>query len=121
MKHNIPQKPGRRRTGAADTPQGAPKARAEMPGDVIVSRFLKPRNMTQKQAAKALGIPLACFSALIGGRTRISAEYALRLSIFFGIPASFWMGLQSEYDLACLEPEIVKKISGEVSAGYPAR
>lgn len=54
--------------------------RIPLPGDIIISRFIKPRNITQKEVAEGLGIPLVCFSAMLGGRIRISAEYALRLS-----------------------------------------
>ena len=53
--------------------------RIPLPGDIIISRFIKPRNITQKEVAEGLGIPLVCFSAMLGGRIRISAEYALRL------------------------------------------
>ncbi|MCX6308993.1 MAG: addiction module antidote protein, HigA family, partial [Bacteroidia bacterium] len=33
------------------------------------------------------------------GKRRISADSALRLSIYFGNSAKFWMGLQDDYDL----------------------
>ncbi|MBO6102010.1 MAG: HigA family addiction module antidote protein [Opitutales bacterium] len=93
----------------------------ELPGDIIVSRFIKPRNITQKQVAEGLGIPLVCFSAMLSGRIRISAEYALRLSLYFGLPVRFWLGLQSEYDEKALDPQTVEKIKSQVKANFSER
>jgi addiction module HigA family antidote len=36
---------------------------------------------------------------IVKGKRAISADTALRLGAFFGLPAQFWMNLQNEYDL----------------------
>jgi plasmid maintenance system antidote protein VapI len=36
---------------------------------------------------------------ILRGKRSISAETALRLGKYFGLPAQFWMNLQSEHDL----------------------
>ena len=38
-------------------------------------------------------------SEIIHGRRSISADTAVRLSIYFGNSANFWLGLQNDYDL----------------------
>ncbi len=88
--------------------------RIPLPGDVIISSFIKPRNITQREVAEGLGIPLVCFSAMLGGRIRISAEYALRLSLYFGLPVQFWLGLQSDYDEKALSAEQIEQIKAQV-------
>lgn len=95
--------------------------RIPLPGDIIISRFIKPRNITQKEVAEGLGIPLVCFSAMLGGRIRISAEYALRLSLYFGLPVQFWLGLQSDYDEKALSAEQIEKIKAQVKPNFEER
>jgi len=36
---------------------------------------------------------------IVRGKRAISADTALRLGIYFGLPAQFWLNLQNEYDL----------------------
>ncbi len=36
---------------------------------------------------------------IVRGKRSISAAMALRLGIFFGLPAQFWLNLQNDYDL----------------------
>ena len=38
-------------------------------------------------------------SAILKGRRGITADTALRLSIYLGTSAKFWLGLQDDYDL----------------------
>ncbi|MBR4597357.1 MAG: HigA family addiction module antidote protein [Opitutales bacterium] len=95
--------------------------RIPLPGDIIISRFIRPRNITQKEVAEGLGIPLVCFSAMLGGRIRISAEYALRLSLYFGLPVQFWLGLQSDYDERALTKEQIEQIKAQVKPNYEER
>lgn len=43
-----------------------------------------------------------------------SADTALRLSTYFGNSASFWLGLQMDYDLDVAEDSVAQKIHCEV-------
>ena len=36
---------------------------------------------------------------MVGNRRRLTAETALRLSLYFGNSEEFWMNLQTHYDL----------------------
>ena len=64
---------------------------------------------------------MVCFSAMLGGRIRISAEYALRLSLYFGLPVQFWLGLQSDYDERALTPKQIEEIKAQVKPNYEER
>jgi addiction module HigA family antidote len=51
------------------------------------------------KAAKALGVSRKMLSNLLNGRTRISPEMAIRLSIAFDTSAESWLNQQIQYDL----------------------
>lgn len=90
------------------------KMRIITPGEVILEEFIKPLGLTQKEAAKGLGIPESRLSELVNGKLRISAEYALRLSLFFGMDEQTWLNLQNNYDMRVLERTKAKSIRRRV-------
>ena len=49
--------------------------------------------------SKEILVPQTRMSEIIHGRRSISADTAVRLSIYFGNSANFWLGLQNDYDL----------------------
>lgn len=69
------------------------------PGYFLETRFLKPLGITQQALADALGISRRRVNELIRGRRGITADTAVRLALFFGNDASFWMQLQTDWDL----------------------
>jgi addiction module HigA family antidote len=69
------------------------------PGEVLKEEFLVEMNISAYRLAKDTGIPQTRVSKIIKGRRRITADTALRLSIFFGCSPKFWLGLQDDYDL----------------------
>ena len=52
--------------------------------------------------------------AVLEGSRDIDAEFALRLSHYFGTTARFWMNLQVSYDLKVAEKKVGSKILREV-------
>jgi len=69
------------------------------PGEILLEEFLKPLNISAYRLSKDLGIPQTRTSEIIKGHRSITADTALRLSIYFGNSAKFWLGLQNDYDL----------------------
>ncbi|MBC8478938.1 MAG: HigA family addiction module antidote protein [FCB group bacterium] len=69
------------------------------PGEVLLEEFLKPLELSQNKIARDIGVPPRRINEIVLGKRRITAETALRLSIYFGNSAQFWMGLQMDYDL----------------------
>ncbi len=69
------------------------------PGEILLEEFLKPLEITAYRLSKDLGIPQTRISQIIKGKRRITADTALRLSIYFGTSPKFWLGLQNDYDL----------------------
>ena len=69
------------------------------PGEVLRELCLEPLGLSVTRAAEALGVSRKTLSALMNGRTGISPEMAIRLSIAFDTSAESWLNQQSQYDL----------------------
>ena len=69
------------------------------PGEVLLEEFLKPMNISAYRLSKDIGIPQTRTSAILKGMRAITADTALRFSIYFGTSAKFWLGLQDDFDL----------------------
>ena len=69
------------------------------PGEVIKKLCLEPLGLTVTEAAKALGVSRKTLSSILNGRTGISPEMAIRLSIAFNTTAESWLNQQILYDL----------------------
>ena len=69
------------------------------PGEILKEEFLAEFGLSQNQLAKAIGISPNRIAEIVNNRRRITADTALRLSLYFGNSPEFWMNLQSRYDL----------------------
>lgn len=78
---------------------GVPSRRPPQPGEFLESRFLKPLGISQTELAKALGVSRRRVNELINGRRAITPDTAVRLALFFGNEAAFWMHLQVAWDM----------------------
>ena len=80
------------------------------PGEILLTEFMQPMSLTSYRLAKELGVPLPRVYDIVKGKRAISADTALRLGAFFGLPAQFWMNLQNGYDLRTAEVEGLRQI-----------
>ncbi len=69
------------------------------PGEMLLEEFLKPMGVTQKQLSVAIHVSFQRINELVNGKRGITPSTALRLSLFFGNTADFWMNLQQRWDL----------------------
>jgi addiction module HigA family antidote len=76
------------------------------PGTILQEEFMEPLGITAYKLSKELKIQQTAISQIIKGTRRISVDMALRLSMYFGNSAQFWLNLQNHYDL---ESELEKK------------
>ncbi len=90
------------------------KIPAVHPGEILYEEFLKPMNISQNQLGRDLEVSPRRINEIIHGKRSITADTALRLSVYFRNSASFWLGLQMDYDLDVAEDTISKKIHREV-------
>lgn len=69
------------------------------PGEILRELCLEPLGLSVTRAAEALGVSRKTLSAVLNGRTGISPEMAIRLSIAFDTSAESWLNQQIQYDL----------------------
>lgn len=69
------------------------------PGEILLEVFLNPLGISQYRIAKDIDVPARRINEIVHGQRSISANTALRLGLYFGTPAEFWMNLQAKYDL----------------------
>jgi addiction module HigA family antidote len=69
------------------------------PGEILFEEFLQPLNITQSQIAEAIHLSVQDINDIIQGQKNITADTAIRFSIYFGTSDKFWLGLQNDYDL----------------------
>lgn len=73
--------------------------RAIHPGEIIREEYLEPLNMTANALAIALRVPASRIDQIVKERRSVTPDTALRLSVYFGGTAQYWLNMQSSYDL----------------------
>jgi len=69
------------------------------PGEMLLEEFLVPLDISQSAMAIRLGISFPRMNEMIRGKRSVTTDTALRLERVLGMPASFWLGLQQDWDL----------------------
>ena len=69
------------------------------PGEVLKELCLEPLGLTVTEAAKGLGVSRKTLSAILNGKSGISPQMAVRLSLAFNTSSESWLNQQSQYDL----------------------
>lgn len=69
------------------------------PGEVLLKDFMQSMGITARQLAADIDVPPSRISGIVNARRPITADTAVRLGLFFGMDARFWVNLQVEYDL----------------------
>ena len=72
------------------------------PGETIAD-VLEDRGITQTELASRTGVSTAYVSSVIAGKKGISANFAMGLEYALGVPKSFWLNLQANYESELLE------------------
>ncbi len=79
---------------------------AVAPGEVLAVE-LEMRGMTQQELAKRTGLTPKHIVAIAKAKSAITPETAIKLERALGMPAEYWLNLESQYQevLARLEEE----------------
>ena len=70
------------------------------PGKTLDEQFLRPLNLSQNCLARAVQVPPRRINEIVLGKRAITADTAVRLARYFGNEPSYWMRLQTDYDIA---------------------
>ena len=69
------------------------------PGEFIRSVYLEPFGMSVRALAESLGVAPSTLNRVVGGKSGISPEMALRLAKALGRSPESWLAMQDHYDL----------------------
>jgi antitoxin HigA-1 len=70
----------------------------------LLKRELRGRALSANRLSLDLGVPSGRIIDILNGRRAITADTAVQLGRYFGNSAQFWLDLQSQYDIAMVEP-----------------
>ena len=84
------------------------------PGEILDEEFLKPMGLSQNKLANEVGVPPRRINEIVLGKRRVSADTALRLSLYFNMSPQFWLGLQMDYDLDVESDRLGTRLETEV-------
>jgi antitoxin HigA-1 len=80
------------------------------PGEILREEFLLPMHITPNKLAKSIDVPASRIDQIIKERRSVSADTALRLSVFFRTTPELWTNLQAKYDLQHAEEEMLDSL-----------
>ncbi len=80
------------------------------PGKTLFDQYLKPNGLSQNQLARAINVPPRRINEIILGKRAVTADTAVRLGFFFGNSATYWMHLQSEYEIGQVQANVTTRL-----------
>jgi len=81
------------------------------PGGILLHEFLQPLHITQYRLAKSIGVAQRRIGEIVAGKRAITADSGLRLSRFFGMSDTYWIGLQAHYDAAVARKALAQELT----------
>ena len=88
----------------------ARKLKPVHPGEILREEFMKPLGLSMNRMAMDLRVPVTRIAEIVAERRSVTADSALRFARYFKNRATFWMNLQSRYDLEVAEDKIAAKV-----------
>ncbi len=92
----------------------AKKLKPVHPGEILRQEFMAPLGLSMNKMAMDLRVPVTRIADIIHERRGITADTALRFARYFKNSPTFWMNLQTRYDLEVAEDEIAAKVERDV-------
>jgi|SRR5229473_1967562 len=84
------------------------------PGEILREEFIEPLGLRMTRMAHDLRVPVTRIADIVHARRRITADTALRLACYFKTAPSFWLNLQTRYDLEVMGGPQADRIACDV-------
>lgn len=90
------------------------------PGETL-QEVIEARGITQKELSVRMSRPIPAINEIIMGKKEITAETALALEHVLGMPANFWLNLQTNYKEALARLNAEKELAAQAKlvSKYP--
>jgi antitoxin HigA-1 len=92
----------------------AKKLKPVHPGEILREEFMVPLRLSMNKMAMDLRVPVTRIADIVNERRGITADTALRFARYFKNAPTFWMNLQTRYELEMAEDEIAGKVERDV-------
>jgi addiction module HigA family antidote len=92
----------------------AKKLRPVHSGEILLEEFMKPLGLSMNRMAIDLRVPVTRIADIVNERRGITADTALRFARYFKNSPTFWMNLQTRFDLEIAEDRIAAKVQRDV-------
>ena len=89
----------------------------------MTKKLKLPLRLSMNRVAMDLRVPVTRIADIVNEKRAITADTALRFARYFNNSPTFWMNLQTRYDLEVAEDEIADKVERDVRPleAMPAR
>jgi antitoxin HigA-1 len=84
------------------------------PGEILSEEFMAPLGLSMNKMAMDLRVPVTRIADIVNEKRGITAETALRFARYFKNSPTFWMNLQTRYELEVAEDQIAAKVERDV-------
>jgi len=91
------------------------------PGEILREEFMIPLGLSMNRVAMDLRVAVTRIADIVNEKRAITADTALRFARYFNNSPTFWMNLQTRYDLAVADDKIADKVERDVRPLEPAR
>jgi antitoxin HigA-1 len=79
------------------------------PGELLLREFMEPLGITQYRLAKDIGVSARRINEIVHGKRAITPDTSLRLAKYFRMSDTFFMNLQTDYDMRLARRRMEKK------------
>ncbi|VAW50796.1 Antitoxin HigA [hydrothermal vent metagenome] len=76
------------------------------PGKILLQQYMLPQKISQNYLARAIKVPPRRINEIVHEKRAITADTAVRLAFYFGGSATYWLHLQSEYEIEKIKDRI---------------
>src|SRR5216684_8332490 len=84
------------------------------PGEILSEEFMAPLGLSMNKMAMDLRVPVTRIADIVNEKRGITAETALRFARYFKNSPTFWMNLQTRYELEVAQDELAAKVERDV-------
>lgn len=84
------------------------------PGEILREEFMVPFDLSMNRMAVDLRVPVTRIADIVNEKRGITADTALRFARYFKNSATFWMNLQTRYELEVAADEIAARVERDI-------
>jgi addiction module HigA family antidote len=84
------------------------------PGEILREEFMVPFGLSMNRMAVDLRVPVTRIADIVNEKRGITADTALRFARYFKNSATFWMNLQTRYELEVAADEIAARVERDI-------